>query len=102
MSTRPRALVEGSAYVGYRRLPAPSASGSTPQSALVAQLGLSLHPARYATFGVLIFADLTYFVPKGSSRTFIDPVSIVDPPHVGHRFDVLVSTIVAGWPTKTC
>ena len=57
---KPRALINGSAYVGYRRF-TPETPGALPEfSGLVAQLGLSYTLLGATTFGVSYSRDLTY------------------------------------------
>src|SRR5262249_52392205 len=57
-----RALINGSAYVGYRKFD-PTMTGALPQfSGLVSQVGLSYTLLGSTTFGVSYNRDLTYSI----------------------------------------
>jgi hypothetical protein len=87
---KPRALVKGRAYVGYRRF-SPLASALPPFSGLVADLGLSYTLLGSTSVGVSFRRDLTY------SYEELQPFFIDNSPGVsirralGGRFDVIAS-----------
>jgi hypothetical protein len=88
---KPRALVNGRAYVGYRKFSPVLASVLPRFSGLVADLGLSYTIVGATTIGVSFRRDLTY------SYEELQPFFIDNSPGVsirralGRRFDVLVS-----------
>ena len=89
---KPRALVKGSAYVGYREF-TPSATGLLPEfSGLVAQLGLSYTLLGSTTFGVSYSRDLTYSYEELQPFFINNSVGVSIRRALGRRFDVLVST----------
>jgi Putative beta-barrel porin 2 len=88
---KPRALLKGRAYVGYRKF-SPLSPGVLPQfSGLVADLGLSSTILGSTSVGISFRRDLTY------SYEEVQPFFIDNSPGVsirralGRRFDVLVS-----------
>jgi hypothetical protein len=88
---KPRALISGSAYVGYRRF-TPEAAGALPEfSGLVAQLGLSYTLLGSTTFGVSYSRDLTYSYEELQPFFVNNSVGASVRRALGRRFDVLVS-----------
>jgi hypothetical protein len=88
---KPRALIKGSAYIGYRRF-TPSASQALPEfSGLVGQLGLSYTLLGSTTFGVSFARDLTYSYDEVRPFFVNTWVGASVRRAVGRRFDVLVS-----------
>ena len=88
---KPRALIKGSAYVGYRRF-TPSVAGVLPEfSGLVAQLGLSYTLLGSTTFGVSYARDLTYSYDEVQPFFINNWVGASVRRALGRRFDVLVS-----------
>jgi Putative beta-barrel porin 2 len=88
---KPRALIKGSAYVGYRRF-TPSVAGVLPEfSGLVAQLGLSYTLLGSTTFGVSYARDLTYSYDEGRPFFINNWVGASVRRALGRRFDVQVS-----------
>ena len=88
---KPRALISGSAFVGYRKF-TPDHADVLPQfSGMVAHLGLSYTLLGATTFGVTYRRDLTYSY-EASEPFFIDEtVGASLRRALGPRFDVLVS-----------
>jgi hypothetical protein len=87
-----RALVKGSAYVGYREF-TPSATGLLPKfSGLVAQLGLSYTLLGSTSFGVSYSRDLTYSYEELQPFFINNSAGVSVRRALGRRFDVLVST----------
>jgi hypothetical protein len=88
---KPRALISGSAYVGYRKF-TPDAATVLPEfSGLVAQLGLSYTMLGATTFGVTYRRDLTYSY-EADQPFFIDgTIGASIRRALGPRFDILVS-----------
>jgi hypothetical protein len=88
---KPRALVKGRAYVGYRRFSPVFATALPPFSGVVADLGLSYTLLGATSVGVSFRRDLTY------SYEELQPFFIDNSPGVsirralGGRFDVIVS-----------
>jgi hypothetical protein len=88
---KPRALVSGRAFVGYRRF-TPTRTGVLPEfSGLVAQLGLSYTLLGSTTFGVSYSRDLTYSYEERQPFFIDDSVGVSVRRALGQRFDVLVS-----------
>ncbi len=88
---KPRALISGSAYVGYREFK-PKTDGSLPKfSGLVAQLGLSYTLLSSTTFGVTYSRDLTYSYEVLQPFFINNAVGASIRRALGRRFDVLVS-----------
>jgi hypothetical protein len=88
---KPRALVNGSAYVGYRQF-TPSTRGTLPEfSGLVAQLGLSYTLLGSTTFGVSYNRDLTYSYDELEPFFVDDSIGASLRRAIGRRFDALVS-----------
>jgi hypothetical protein len=88
---KPRALINGSAYVGYRKF-TPNAADVLPEfSGLVAQLGLSYTLFGSTTFGVTYRRDLTYSY-ESAQPFFIDgTIGASVRRALGPRFDIIVS-----------
>jgi hypothetical protein len=88
---KPRALISGSAYVGYREF-TPKTDGALPKfSGLVAQLGLSYTLLGSTTFGVTYSRDLTYSYEVLQPFFINNAVGASIRRALGRRFDVLVS-----------
>lgn len=88
---KPRALVSGTAFVGYRRF-TPQFPGLLPDfSGLVSQLGLSYTLLGSTTFGVSYRRDLTYSYEEFEPFFVNDSVGLSVRRAVGRRFDILVS-----------
>jgi hypothetical protein len=88
---KPRALIKGSAYVGYRKF-TPEAAAVLPEfSGLVAQLGLSYTLLGSTTFGVSYSRDLTYSYEEAQPFFVNNWVGASIRRALGRRFDVLVS-----------
>jgi hypothetical protein len=88
---KPRALVKGTAYVGYRKF-TPAAEGYLPEfSGLVAELGLSYTLLGSTTFGVSYSRDLTYSYEELQPFFVNQSAGASVRRALGPRFDVLVS-----------
>ena len=88
---KPRALIKGTAYVGYRRF-TPSAADALPEfSGLVGQLGLSYTLLGSTTFGVSFTRDLTYSYDEVRPFFINTWVGASVRRALGRRFDALVS-----------
>ena len=88
---KPRALIKGSAYVGYRRF-TPSTAGVLPEfSGLVAQLGLSYNLLGSTTIGASFSRDLTYSYEELQPFFVNQSYGASIRRALGRRFDVLVS-----------
>jgi hypothetical protein len=88
---KPRALISGSAYVGYREF-TPKTNGALPKfSGLVARLGLSYTLLGSTTFGVTYSRDLTYSYELLQPFFINNGVGASVRRAIGRRFDVLVS-----------
>jgi Putative beta-barrel porin 2 len=88
---KPRALVSGTAYVGYREF-TPVRPAELPEfSGLVAQLGLSYTLLGSTTFGVSFRRDLTYSYEEAQPFFIDTSVGASIRRALGPRFDVLVS-----------
>jgi hypothetical protein len=88
---KPRALISGTAYVGYRRF-TPSTAGVLPDfSGVVARLGLSYTLLGSTTFGVSYSRDLTYSYEELQPFFVNRSVGASVRRALGRRFDVLVS-----------
>jgi hypothetical protein len=88
---KPRALIKGSAYVGYRQF-TPKATDTLPKfSGLVAQLGLSYTLLGSTSFGVSYARDLTYSYEELQPFFINNSVGASIRRALGRRFDVLVS-----------
>jgi hypothetical protein len=88
---KPRALISGTAYIGYRRF-TPSAANALPDfSGLVGQLGLSYTLLGSTTFGVSFARDLTYSYDEARPFFVNTWVGASVRRALGRRFDVLVS-----------
>jgi hypothetical protein len=88
---KPRALVSGTAWVGYRRF-TPETPAVLPEfSGLVADLGLSYTLLGSTTFGVSYHRDLTYSY-EAENPFFVDnSVGASVRRALGGRFDTIVS-----------
>jgi hypothetical protein len=88
---KPRALISGSAYVGYRAF-TPSLPAVLPEfNGLVAQLGLSYTLLGATAFGVSYSRDLTYSYEELQPFFVDDSIGASVRRALGRRFDVLVS-----------
>jgi hypothetical protein len=97
---KPRALVSGSAYVGYRRFE-PLVAQQLPEfGGLVAQLGLSYTLLGSTTFGVSYRRDLTYSYEEFQPFFINDSVGLSVRRAISRRVDVLFSTGICT-PTAT-
>lgn len=88
---KPRALIKGTAYVGYRRFTPIDAAALPEFSGLVAQLGLSYTLLGSTTFGVSYHRDLTYSYEERQPFFVNNGVGASLRRALGRRFDVLVS-----------
>jgi hypothetical protein len=88
---KPRALINGSAYVGYRKF-TPADPAALPKfEGLVAQLGMSYTLLGATTFGVSSSRDLTYSYDELQPFFIDNSVGASVRRALGRRFDVLVS-----------
>ena len=88
---KPRALIKGSAYVGYRKF-TPATTGVLPEfSGLVAQLGLSYNLLGSTTIGASFSRDLTYSYEELQPFFVNQSYGASVRRALGRRFDVLVS-----------
>jgi len=88
---KPRALIKGSAYVGYRKF-TPARPALLPEfSGLVAQLGLSYTLLGSTTLGVSYARDLTYSYEVEQPFFINNSVGASVRRALGRRFDVIVS-----------
>ena len=88
---KPRALISGSAYVGYREF-MPSDPKALPDfKGLVAQLGLSYTLLGSTVFGVSYSRDLTYSYDELQPFFVDDSVGASVRRAIGRRFDVVAS-----------
>jgi hypothetical protein len=88
---KPRALIKGSAYVGYRKF-TPASTGQVPEfSGLVAQLGLSYTMLGSTTFGVSYSRDLTYSYEELQPFFINNSMGASIRRALGRRFDLLAS-----------
>jgi hypothetical protein len=88
---KPRALINGSAYVGYRAFTPLNAAALPDFKGLVAELGLSYTLLGATTFAVRASRDLTYSYDE-LQPFFIDTsVGVSVRRALGGRFDTLVS-----------
>ena len=88
---KPRALINGTAYVGYRKFTPEIASVLPEFSGLVAQLGLSYTLLGSTTFGVSYRRDLTYSYEVEQPFFIDDSVGASVRRALGPRFDLLFS-----------
>jgi hypothetical protein len=89
---KPRALITGTAYVGYRRF-TPSATRALREfTGLVAQLGLSYTLLGSTTMGVSYSRDLTYSYEVEQPFFINNSVGVSVRRAIGRRFDIIVST----------
>jgi len=88
---KPRALVNGSAYVGYRKF-TPSEPGTLQEfSGLVAQLGLSYTLLGATRFGLSYRRDLTYSYEERQPFFVDNSVGASVRRAIGRRFDAILS-----------
>ena len=88
---KPRALIKGTAYVGYRRF-TPSHEGALPEfSGVVADLELSYTMLGSTTFSVAYRRDLTYSYEETQPFFVNNSVGVSVRRALGRRFDVLGS-----------
>ena len=88
---KPRALVSGNAWVGYRRF-TPDSPGVLPQfSGLVADLGLSYTLLGATTFGVSYHRDLAYSYEVENPFFVDNSIGASIRRALGGRFDSIVS-----------
>jgi Putative beta-barrel porin 2 len=88
---KPRALITGSAYAGYREFRPADASALPEFKGLVAQLGLSYTLLGSTVFGVSYSRDLTYSYDELQPFFVDDSVGASMRRAIGRRFDALVS-----------
>lgn len=89
---QPRALIKGSAFVGYRNF-TPSVPAALPQfSGLVAQLGLSYSRLGSTTLSTTYRRDLTYSYEELQPFFIDNSIGASVRRALGSRFDVLLST----------
>jgi hypothetical protein len=88
---KPRALVNGSAYVGYRKFTPTVPEALAPFSGLVAELGLSYTLLGSTTFGVTYDRDLTYSYEEFQPFFVDNSVGVSVRRAIGRKFDALVS-----------
>jgi hypothetical protein len=88
---KPRALISGTAYVGYRKF-TPSETEVLPDfSGLVAELGLSYTMLGSTTFGVSYRRDLTYSYEEAQPFFVGNSLGASVRRALGRRFDLLLS-----------
>ena len=88
---KPRALISGTAYVGYRRF-TPEDSAALPEfEGLVARLGLSYTILGSTTVGVSYRRDLTYSYEDAQPFFVDNAVGASVRRALGRRFDAIVS-----------
>ena len=88
---KPRALISGNAYVGYRAFTSVDPTVLPDFKGLVAQLGLSYTLLGATTFGVSYNRDLTYSYDELQPFFIDDSVGASVRRALGRRFDALVS-----------
>jgi hypothetical protein len=88
---KPKALISGTAYVGYRKFSPVNAALLPAFSGLVSQLGLSYTLLGATTLGVNYRRDLTYSYEEAQPFFVDDSVGVAVRRALGSRFDVLVS-----------
>jgi putative beta-barrel porin BBP2 len=88
---KPRALISGNAYVGYRAFTSVDPLVLPDFKGLVAQLGLSYTLLGATTFGVSYNRDLTYSYDELQPFFIDDSVGASVRRALGRRFDALVS-----------
>jgi hypothetical protein len=88
---KPRALVAGRAYVGYRRFTPADAAALPGFRGLVADLGLSYTLLGSTTFGVSYLRDLTYSYEELEPFFVNDSAGASIRRALGRRFDAIVS-----------
>ena len=99
---KPRALITGTAYVGYRRF-TPSATRALREfTGLVAQLGLWYTLLGSTTMGVSYSRDLTYSYEVEQPFFINNSVGVSVRRAIGRRFDVIVSTDRHQYSIRTC
>ncbi len=88
---KPRALISGTAYVGYRQFTPLDPKVLPDFKGLVAQLGLSYTLLGATTFGVTYNRDLTYSYDEFQPFFIDNSVGASVRRALGRKFDVLVS-----------
>jgi hypothetical protein len=89
---KPRALIKGSAFVGYRRF-TPSQIGALPEfSGIIAELGLSYAFLGSTSVGVTYTRDLTYSYEELQPFFINNSVGASVRRALGRRFDVELGT----------
>jgi hypothetical protein len=88
---KPRALISGTAYVGYRQFTPKEDLGLPDFSGLVADLGLSYTLLGATTFGVSYSRDIAYSYLETEPFFVNNSVGASVRRALGRRFDVLVS-----------
>ena len=88
---KPRALISGNAYVGYRAFTSVDPTVLPDFKGLVAQLGLSYTLLGATTFGVSYNRDLTYSYDELQPFFIDDSLGASVRRALGRRFDALVS-----------
>jgi hypothetical protein len=87
---KPKALISGSAFVGYRRF-TPESSNLPEYSGLVAQLGLSYTLLGATTFGVTYDRDVNYSFEVLTPYYIDNGAGVFIRRAIGGRFDVLAN-----------
>ena len=87
---KPRALISGSAYVGYRRL-TPKNAQLPSYTGLVSQLGLAYTLLGATTFGVNYDRDVQYSYEAVNPYFLENSVGVFVRRALGGRFDVIVN-----------
>jgi hypothetical protein len=88
---KPKALISGTAYVGYRKFEPEQDLGLPEFSGLVANLGLSYTLLGATTFGVSYARDLTYSYSEREPFFIANSVGASVRRALGRRFDILLS-----------
>ena len=88
---KPRALISGSAWVGYRKFTPEHPDVLPPFSGIVADLGLSYTLLGSTTFGVSYHRDLTYSYEVNSPFFVDNSVGLSIRRALGGRLDTIVS-----------
>lgn len=97
---KPKALISGSAYVGYREFTPVDATVLPDFKGIVAQLGLSYTLLGATTFGVSYVRDLAYSYEELQPFFVDDSVGASVRQAIGRRFDALVSADRHGYEYK--
>jgi hypothetical protein len=88
---KPRALVNGSAYVGFRKFTPTVPEALAPFSGLVAELGLSYTLLGATTLGVTYDRDLTYSYEEFQPFFVDNSVGVSVRRAIGRKFDAILS-----------